>query len=196
MPAIAIIGGTGVYDPTLLTGVKGEVVETPFGTVTVTLGDYGGKKVAFLPRHGAGHSVPPHLVNYRANITALKVIGVRSAIATAAVGSLNTNMKPGEFVFVDQFLDFTKNRRQTFFEGGPEGVVHIDLTEPYCPELREILVRAARALQLSFHDGGVYVCRNKNVSAPWWRPGRNDRRAGGRPGQGSGNMLRERGNGY
>jgi len=158
VPAIAIIGGTGIYDPELLEGVTEEVVGTDYGTVSVTRGFYGGKEVAFLPRHGAGHAVPPHLVNYRANIMALKKIGVRSILATAATGSLNPQMKPGEFVFVDQFLDFTKGRKQTFFEGGPPGVVHIDLTEPYCPELRETLVRAAQALHLPAHNGGTYVC--------------------------------------
>ncbi|RJX20950.1 MAG: S-methyl-5'-thioadenosine phosphorylase [Ammonifex sp.] len=158
MPSVAIIGGTGVYHPDLLTEVAEVPVETPFGDVRVTLGKYQGKEVAFLPRHGAAHSVPPHLVNYRANLTALKKIGVRSIMATAAVGSLNAEMKPGEFVFVNQFLDFTKGRKHTFFEGGPEGVVHIDLTEPYCPELRGTLARAARALGLPAKEGGVYVC--------------------------------------
>jgi 5'-methylthioadenosine phosphorylase len=158
VPDIAIIGGTGVYDPDLLTETAEVPVETPFGGARITLGGYGGKEIAFLPRHGAAHSVPPHLVNYRANLAALKTIGVRSIVATAAVGSLNAAMKPGEFVFVDQFLDFTKGRKDTFFEGGPEGVVHIDLTEPYCPELRVILARAALALGLPAKDGGVYVC--------------------------------------
>lgn len=158
VPAIAIIGGTGVYDPELLEGVTEETVATDYGAATVACGTYRGKEVAFLSRHGAGHSVPPHLVNYRANIMALKKIGVRSILATAAVGSLNPRMKPGDFVFVDQFLDFTKGRQQTFFDGGPEGVVHVDLTEPYCPELREILVRAAQMLHLPAHGGGTYVC--------------------------------------
>lgn len=158
MPAIAIIGGTGVYDPTLLDEVTEEMVSTSYGSVKVNCGVYQGKNVAFLSRHGAGHSVPPHLVNYRANIAALKELGVRSILATAAVGSLNPLMKPGDFVFVDQFLDFTKGRRQTFFEGGPEGVVHVDLTEPYCSELRELLLKAARAQGLSAYGGGVYVC--------------------------------------
>ncbi|MEW6448020.1 MAG: S-methyl-5'-thioadenosine phosphorylase [Bacillota bacterium] len=158
MPSIAIIGGTGVYDPELLEDIFQETIDTAYGDVKVTRGVYRGKEVVFLCRHGADHSVPPHLINYRANIMALKKLGVRSILATAAVGSLNPQMKPGEFVFVDQFLDFTRGRAQTFFEGGPEGVVHVDFTEPYCPALRGILVRAARLLHLPACEGGTYVC--------------------------------------
>lgn len=156
--AIAIIGGTGVYHPELLEQVTEEAVETPYGAVRLSRGFCRGKGVVFLPRHGAAHSVPPHLVNYRANIMALKKLGVRAIFATAAVGSLNPEMRPGEFVFVDQFLDFTKGRKQTFFEGGPAGVVHVDVTEPYCPRLRQVLLRAAKLLELRAHAGGTYVC--------------------------------------
>lgn len=158
MAAIAIIGGTGVYDPELLAQPTEEMVRTAYGDVKITRGFYRDREVIFLPRHGAAHTVPPHLVNYRANIMALKQAGARSILATAAVGSLNPEMRPGQFVFVDQFLDFTKGRKQTFFEGGPEGVVHIDVTEPYCPRLRKILLQAARGLGLPAHDGGIYVC--------------------------------------
>lgn len=154
---MAIIGGTGVYDPNILENIRDESVSTPYGDITVKIGEYQGKAVAFLNRHGAGHSVPPHLVNYRANIAGLKKLGVKSIIATAAVGSLNPSMKPGDFVFVDQFLDFTKNRKSTFFEGGEHGVVHVDVTDPYCPELRKVMVEVASGLNLSYHKGGVYV---------------------------------------
>ncbi|CCO08491.1 S-methyl-5'-thioadenosine phosphorylase [Desulforamulus hydrothermalis] len=154
---IAIIGGTGVYDPSILTNIRDEKVTTPYGEVSLKIGDYQGKSVAFLNRHGAGHSVPPHLVNYRANIAALKELGVKSIFATAAVGSLNMNMAPGHFVFADQFLDFTKVRQHTFFEGGAQGVVHIDMTDPYCPELRRVLARAAEQLGLTYHRYGTYV---------------------------------------
>lgn len=157
-PKVAIIGGTGVYNPDILSGIRDEMVTTPYGDVGIKVGFYREREVAFLARHGSGHSVPPHLVNYRANIDALKRLGVRSIIATAAVGSLNPAMKPGEFVFVNQFLDFTKSRKQTFFEGGERGVVHIDMTEPYCPELRDILERAAWQLRLPAHSGGTYAC--------------------------------------
>lgn len=155
---LAIIGGTGVYDPKILSNIREEEVTTRYGTIRLTIGTYEGQEVAFLPRHGANHSVPPHLVNYRANIAGLKKLGVERVIATTAVGSLNPNMKPGDFVLVDQFLDFTKGRPSTFFEGGPDGVVHTDFTEPYCTELRSIMLKAARGLNITVHDGGCYVC--------------------------------------
>lgn len=155
---IAVIGGTGVYDPEIFSDKREEEIVTPYGTASVTVGRYGGKEVAFLPRHGAGHTVPPHLINYRANIWALKMLGVKSVLATSAVGSLNPEMNPGELVSLDQFLDFTKSRAVTYFEGGPAGVVHVDYTDPYCPGLRELISQAARAQKIKVHDRGCYVC--------------------------------------
>lgn len=155
---IAVIGGTGVYDPNIMSGVRDETVNTPYGDVSLKIGNYRGKPVAFMNRHGEEHSIPPHLVNYRANIAALKKLGVKNILATAAVGSLNPAMQPGHFTFVDQFLDFTKVRKQTFFDGGAAGVVHLDMTNPYCPELREVLSRAARSLGQTSHQAGTYVC--------------------------------------
>lgn len=152
---IAIIGGTGVYDPQILSGIKEEKIATPFGTVRAVTGTYQHREIAFMARHGADHSVPPHLVNYRGNIAALKELGVRSILATAAVGSLNPDMKPGQFVFADQFLDFTKGRPSTFVE---EGVVHLDMTDPYCPRLRKLLTATAGGLGVEFHGKGNYVC--------------------------------------
>lgn len=158
MSQIAIIGGTGVYDPNILKNISEKCVSTPYGDVTFKSGEYAGKSVAFIPRHGSKHSIPPHLINYRANIWAMKKIGVTHIIATTAVGSLNLEMKPGDFVIVDQFLDFTKNRVSTFYEGGKRGVVHLDVTEPYCPTLRATIKKAADELGISAHDHGVYVC--------------------------------------
>jgi 5'-methylthioadenosine phosphorylase len=155
---IAIIGGTGVYDPDILEKVKQLQVETPFGEVSLTCGNYGGQEIAFMARHGSKHSIPPHLINYRANIWALKKLGVKKIIATTAVGSLNRKMKPGDFVLVDQFLDFTKGRSATFYEGGKRGVVHIDVTEPYCSQLRSILFEEGRKLGIMIHTQGTYVC--------------------------------------
>lgn len=155
---IAIIGGTGVYDPSILTKVYDAKETTPYGKVSYKVGEYAGRKVAFIPRHGSNHSIPPHLINYRANIWAIKKIGVTNVIATTAVGSLNMDMKPGDFVLVDQFLDFTKNRVNTFYEGGERGVVHLDVTEPYCPQLRKTIKKAADELNLSIHEKGIYVC--------------------------------------
>ncbi|MDI6894937.1 MAG: S-methyl-5'-thioadenosine phosphorylase [Bacillota bacterium] len=155
---VAIIGGTGVYDPGLLEGREETTVTTPYGEARVSLGRFRGIEVGFLTRHGPHHSLPPHRVNYRANIRALRDLGFERVLATAAVGSLNPEMKPGEFVLVDQFVDFTRRRESTFFEGGEAGVVHVDFTEPYCPELRASLARAARELEIAAHEGGVYVC--------------------------------------
>lgn len=155
---MAIIGGTGVYNPDIMTDPQEETVSTPYGEVRLIVGNFRGRSVAFMNRHGAGHAVPPHLVNYRANIAALKKLGVKNVLATAAVGSLNPSMQPGHFVFVDQFLDFTKSRQTTFFDGGGAGVVHIDMTNPYCAELRDILSRAARSLGLISHPMGTYIC--------------------------------------
>lgn len=158
MISIAIIGGTGVYDPSILKDIREDKAVTPYGEVVYKAGEYAGKQIAFIPRHGSKHSIPPHLINYRANIWAMKKIGVSHIIATTAVGSLNLKMKPGDFVLVDQFLDFTKNRASTFYEGGERGVVHLDVTEPYCPRLRAHIKAAAEELKITAHNGGVYVC--------------------------------------
>ncbi len=155
---LAIIGGTGVYDPRILDNIREEVITTPYGQAKVRIGTYAGEEVAFMARHGVDHSVPPHLINYRANIYALKMLGVERVVATTAVGSCNRELKPGDFVVVDQFLDFTKGRVCTFFEGGEAGVVHTDVTEPYCPELRQVLVAAAQEVGVAAHPRGTYVC--------------------------------------
>lgn len=153
----AVIGGTGVYDPKMLHNLREQGVNTPYGPVAVIIGEVAGKEVAFLARHGAQHTVPPHLVNYRANIWALKELGVKKVIATAAVGSVDRDFAPGQFVLVDQFLDFTKNRPATFFTG-EQGVVHIDMTDPYCSQLRSSIVGSGRRIGISVKNGGTYVC--------------------------------------
>lgn len=158
MVKIAIIGGTGVYDPRILANVYQDEIVTPYGTVPLKVGEYAGKKVAFIPRHGSSHSIPPHLINYRANIWAMKKLGVENILSTTAVGSLNPAMKPGDFVAVDQFLDFTKGRVSTFYEGGERGVVHVDVTTPYCPSIRQDVFQAAETTGIRVHQKGVYVC--------------------------------------
>jgi 5'-methylthioadenosine phosphorylase len=155
---IAIIGGTGVYDPAMLTERRELNVQTPYGSINPTVGVYNGIEVAFLPRHGAAHSVPPHRINYRANLWGLRSLGVERIVATTAVGSLNPQLRPGEMVLIDQFLDFTKGRPSTFFEGGSHGVVHVDYTEPYCPEVRAVILDVSGEAGYNIHDGGVYVC--------------------------------------
>lgn len=158
MPRVAVIGGSGIYRLELLTSPREVEVDTPFGRVPVQVGRHREREVAFLARHGAGHALPPHRVNYRANIWALRRLGVRRVIATNAVGSLREDLRPGDFVLVDQFIDLTRLRASTFFEGGPDGVVHVDMTEPYCPWLRAELARTARELGLTAHAAGTYVC--------------------------------------
>ncbi|MBE3589396.1 MAG: S-methyl-5'-thioadenosine phosphorylase [Firmicutes bacterium] len=155
---LGIIGGTGVYDPDILDDAREVTVSTPYGEVRLLAGRYRGEEVAFMNRHGAGHSLPPHRVNYRANIWALKELGVERVIATAAVGALRREHAPGSLILCDQFLDFTKSRPATFYEGGEAGVVHVDVTEPYCPELRALMEESGRAAGLPVKNGGVYVC--------------------------------------
>lgn len=181
MPERAVIGGTGVYEAGFLADVRPHTLLTPYGTVQLQIGRYEGRgggggpavavgagragdEVVFMTRHGAGHSVPPHRINYRANIWALRALGVKRIFGTAAVGSLRDHMVPGDCVLVSDFLDFVRERPSTFFEGdggagdGSFGVVHTDVSEPYCPELRGVLRSAAAATGIAVHDGGCYVC--------------------------------------
>lgn len=155
---LAIIGGTGIYNPEILEQIEERMISTEYGQVKLKTGFYQGQGVAFLARHGEKHAVPPHLVNYRANIRALKELGVERIIATAAVGSLNRDLEPGQLVLINQFIDFTKTRPSTFFEGGEKGVVHVDLTDPYCSALRKVLKAAAGKIDLKVYSGGTYVC--------------------------------------
>ena len=155
---LAVIGGTGVYRADMLEDLQDKRVMTAYGPVDLMIGTCHGRKVAFLTRHGKNHSVPPHRINYQANIMALKKLGVKQILATTAVGSLNPEMKPLEFVLPDQFIDFTKVRRTTFFEGEGSGVVHLDVTDPYCARTRSLIEEKAKSLGLCLHNGGCYVC--------------------------------------
>ncbi len=156
--SVAVIGGTGVYESAYLEDPQKITVETKFGRALLWQGRYQNKEIYFLARHGGGHALPPHLINYRANIAALRKLGISAVIATAAVGSLRPEMAPGSLVLIDQFIDFTRGRRSTFFEGGPEGVIHVDLTTPYCPELRRAVLRAGSSLGEKIVNGGCYLC--------------------------------------
>ena len=155
---LAVIGGSGVYRVDMLKNVEDVDVETQYGQVNFLIGDCKDRKVAFLARHGKDHSVAPHMINYRANIQAIKNLNAKKIIATAAVGSLNKDMAPMDFVLLDQFLDFTKTRKSTFHEDGSQGVVHVDVTEPYCSEMRSFLYNKAKSLGIRVHNGGCYVC--------------------------------------
>lgn len=155
---LAIIGGTGYYHPRFLENAREKTVQTKYGKAVVTIGNYGDKTVAFMPRHGNRHQLPPHKINYRANIAALKELGVQRVLSTTAVGSLRENIPPGTLVIIDQFIDMTKNREHTFYdeEGGP--VYHSDFTEPYCPQLRNYLNNLLSGKGISFVNGGTYIC--------------------------------------
>lgn len=155
---IGIIGGTGVYDMSLFRNPKEVKIGTPFGAPSdfITIGELGGKTVAFLPRHGKGHKIPPHNLPSRANIWAMKELGVTRILAPSAVGSLREEIGPGDIVLPDQFIDRTKSRPSTFYEGGQ--VCHISTADPFCNELRSILSSEALSLGLKLHPKGTYVC--------------------------------------
>lgn len=154
-----IIGGTGVYE---VHGIEtqGEVIDTQYGQAKVYLGIGENDDLVFLTRHGADHSIPPHKVNYRANISALKKLGVEKVLATYAVGSLNTMVPPGGMVILDQFIDTTIHRISTFFQGGEYGLGHTDMTEPYCSTLRKTLYDLVQKENLNILPNGTYVCFN------------------------------------
>ena len=152
---VAIIGGTGLED---LLEEAGQIrLGTPYGLPPpISIGEINGKTLAFLPRHGVHHSVPPHKLNYRANIYALHQMGVERIIATNAVGAINTKFKPGDLVVPHDLVDFTKFRRFTFYDDAP--VTHIDMSQPYCPDIRSFLIRAARGCDAQPWDRAVLVC--------------------------------------
>lgn len=151
----AIIGGTGVYGVSSSTVSRD--VTTPFGEVSVDILSLGGYEIVFLPRHGKEHGVPPHLINYRANIMALKQLGVSYIYATCAVGSCNSSYKPGDVVMLTDFLDYTKSRAHTFHDGS-DGVKHTDMSDPYCTNLRGLLAEHAGNHNVDFKGSAVYVC--------------------------------------
>jgi 5'-methylthioadenosine phosphorylase len=152
------MGGSGVDVTDLLEHVEQRKVDTPYGGVIAEVGGLDGEEIAFLRRHGAGHTIPPHRVNYRANVSAVEILGCERIVATAAVGSINPDLDMGTFVVVDNFLDYTKGRESTFHDGGDDGVVHVDVTSPYCSEIRSVLLAEGESRGLPVHDGGVYVC--------------------------------------
>ncbi len=158
-PTIAIIGGTGLTSLGTLRIIHRETVSTPYGEPSspVIHGELGGRAVAFLARHGPHHTLPPHKVNYRANLWALRQTGVKQVIAVAAVGGIRDDMEPGVLAFPDQLIDYTWGRHCTFFEDNLTQVTHIDFTDPYCRELREWLIQAARALNLNARESCTYA---------------------------------------
>lgn len=158
---IGIIGGTGVYNLPGVEDLAKVTVATPYGERVVNVGRLAGKEVAFLTRHGEHHSISPGQINYRANIWALKELGVKYLFSTACSGSLNPEYGPGSFVLLDQFLEFTKNRPASFFynDGSEDrAIAHIDLTHPYCSRLGDVVMEAGEALGKEVKRGATYVC--------------------------------------
>jgi len=155
---IGIFGGTGIYDSEMLQNSKEITIDTPYGKTSdsITVGEFNGRKIAFMPRHGKKHTIPPHMINYRANIWAFKELGVKRIVAPSAVGSLKENLQPGNFALPTQFLDFTKSRETSFSENGR--VIHISVAEPFCPELQKAVINSAENQDVTLHKNCTYVC--------------------------------------
>ncbi|MBU6449613.1 MAG: S-methyl-5'-thioadenosine phosphorylase [Rhodospirillales bacterium] len=156
-PVIGIIGGSGLYNIDGLTNTRWAKIETPWGDPSdeFLLGDYQGLRVAFLPRHGRGHKATPSALNYRANIDAMKRLGVTDILSLSAVGSLKEELPPGHFVIVDQFIDRTFAREKSFF--GPGCVAHVSVAHPVCARLGDALEESLKALNLPYTRGGTYL---------------------------------------
>ncbi|HET7148345.1 MAG TPA: S-methyl-5'-thioadenosine phosphorylase [Candidatus Nitrosopolaris sp.] len=155
---IGIIGGTGIYTAELFGTEKQVKVYTPYGEPSdlISIGEYSGRTIAFLPRHGRGHTIPPHRINSRANIWALRELGVTRIIAPSAVGSLKREYKPGEIAIPDQFIDFTKRREYSFYDGGE--ICHISVADPFCSDLSNIATQCGTKLKNIIHPKVTYVC--------------------------------------
>ena len=155
---IGIFGGTGIYDSGLLKNPEEITVETPYGkpSDSITIGEFNGRKIAFMPRHGKKHTIPPHMINFKANIWAFKELGITRIIAPSAVGSLKEELAPGHFALPTQFLDFTKSRDGSFSQDGR--VIHISVADPFCPELSQAILKVAEKQNLTIHKDCTYVC--------------------------------------
>ncbi|MBX6317049.1 S-methyl-5'-thioinosine phosphorylase [Pigmentiphaga sp.] len=157
----AIIGGTGLYQLTGLVVTRRQVVRTPYGEPSgaLTYGRIdGGPEIVFLARHGYGHTLAPHRINYRANIWALHEVGVRRVVSVATVGGIAPHLSAGAIVVPDQIIDYTTDRPRTFFDGEDQPVTHVDMTQPYGAAMRRDLLAAAQACGIEVVDGGVYGC--------------------------------------
>ena len=152
---VGIFGGSGFYS--FLDDVEEIATDTPYGppSARIRMGAVEGKQVAFMPRHGDEHTLPPHRINYRANLWAMKQAGVTRIIGPSACGSLKADLAPGTFVVCDQFVDRTRGREDTFYDG-PQ-TTHVAAADPYCPDLRRVLVESARELEIPVVDGGTVV---------------------------------------
>jgi len=166
---IVIIGGSGFYG--FLSDTTTTKVDTPFGQVICEQGEVDNNEIAFIPRHGKKHSIPPSQINYRANIYAAHMLDTEMILTTNAVGAIRKEFSPGSLILPDQILDFTSGRQETFFDGSDfsiktrkgrelSGVIHTDMTHPYDPRARSVILEAAQLLNLSLHDGGTMVVVN------------------------------------
>ncbi|HZV99144.1 MAG TPA: S-methyl-5'-thioinosine phosphorylase [Methylophilaceae bacterium] len=156
---LGIIGGTGLTQLANLQVTRRELIRTPYGEPSgpLTFGEISGKTVVFLPRHGSGHTIPPHAVNYRANVWALHAEGVTDIVAVATVGGIHADMAPGRIALPDQLIDYTQGRKSSFFYGEDQLVKHIDFTEPYCPTMRQLCKQAAEQVKELLIEPGVYA---------------------------------------
>ncbi|HEY8355333.1 MAG TPA: S-methyl-5'-thioinosine phosphorylase [Methylophilaceae bacterium] len=156
---LGIIGGTGLTQLANLNVIRRQIIRTPYGepSAPMIFGELAGHEVAFMPRHGGGHTIPPHVINYRANIWALHSEGVRCILAVATVGAIAPDLKPGDIVLPDQLIDYTYGRKQTYFDNADMPVRHIDFTEPYSPRMRSIIIKAAEQADEPIKVGGVYA---------------------------------------
>lgn len=156
---LGIIGGTGLTQLANLHITRRQLIRTPYGEPSgpLTFGEIAGHAVVFLPRHGSGHTIPPHAVNYRANIWALSSEGVSNIVAIASVGGIHADLTPGSIVLPDQLIDYTHGRKGSFYEGEDKPVRHIDFTEPYCPKTRDLCKQAASKAGEALIDGGIYA---------------------------------------
>lgn len=158
METLAIIGGTGLDSLGILDVHKREVIDTPYGSPSgaITRGTIFNREILFLPRHGYSHSYPPHKINYRANLWALRELGAEKVLAIAAVGGIRSDMVPSRLVIPDQVIDYTYGRVSTFFDDENDKVVHIDFTHPYCEDLRQQIIRAATFSNVEVVKEGIY----------------------------------------
>ena len=160
MAKIGIVGGSGLDNPDLLKEIEEVTLETPYGNPSSVLkqGKISDCEVVLLARHGIGHTIPPTQVNFRANVWALKEIGCTHVLVTTAVGSLREEIKPGDFVVLDQFIDFSRHRKNTFYEKFEPGFpIHVSTAEPFSPELRQVLIDSAEELNFAHHPTGTVV---------------------------------------
>ncbi|OGW31377.1 MAG: methylthioadenosine phosphorylase [Nitrospirae bacterium GWF2_44_13] len=157
---IGVIGGSGVYEIDGVVIKEEKRISTPFGepSDSYRIGEISGVEVAFLPRHGSPHHIAPHKINYRANIRGFRELGAERIISVNAVGGINPKLKPGSIVILNQIIDMTEGRESTFYD--EEEIVHVDFTEPYCPELRTAILTAGKNAGVALKENAVYVCVN------------------------------------